>query len=87
MDLIVTDFFFLFGIKNLCFTLTNAVCIGKCLINEVFPVSVTAPLVRRKIDGEKTWTDKEAFTAALLSVENIKSSRLKCVYASGACFD
>ncbi len=46
-----------------------------------------APLVRRKIDGEKIWTDKEAFTAALFSEENIKSSRLKCVYASGACFD
>lgn len=47
-------FFFFFGIKSLCFTLTNAVCIGKCLINEVFPVSVTAPLVLCKIDGEKT---------------------------------
>lgn len=80
-------FFFFFGIKSLCFTLTNAVCIGKCLINEVFPVSVTAPLVLCKIDGEKTWTDKEAFTAALLFKKNIKSSRLKRVYAFGACFD
>jgi len=44
----------LFCIKSLCFTLTNAVCIVKCLINEVFPVSVTAPLALRKIDGEKT---------------------------------
>lgn len=40
-----------FPIRRHCFTLTNTVCIEKCLINEVFPVYVTAPLALGKIDG------------------------------------